>query len=78
MTYMESLQQQKLSRCPEIIRKLAGDETYDICNLNDKPCLIEHGLYECEEWNQIQAEWIEEERTHGIRPPLRIILDNKT
>ena len=43
--------------CPEVRHKRAGDETYDICNLVDKPCLIEHGLYECEYYNQ----FIEEE-----------------
>uniref|UniRef100_A0A6M3LID3 Uncharacterized protein n=1 Tax=viral metagenome TaxID=1070528 RepID=A0A6M3LID3_9ZZZZ len=42
--------------CPHIIRRLAGDETYDICELNTKSCLIEHGLYECEIWNEIQEE----------------------
>lgn len=36
------------NECPYIQRKLAGDETYDICEINTKPCLIEHGLYECE------------------------------
>ncbi len=41
-------------RCPHIIRKRAGDESYDICELNTKACLIEHGLYECEIWNEIQ------------------------
>ena len=33
--------------CPEVRRKRAGDESYDICNLNTKSCLIEHGLYVC-------------------------------
>jgi len=47
-------------RCPHIIRKQAGDESYDICELNTKPCLIEHGLYECEIWEEIKREWAEE------------------
>uniref|UniRef100_A0A6H1ZK89 Uncharacterized protein n=1 Tax=viral metagenome TaxID=1070528 RepID=A0A6H1ZK89_9ZZZZ len=47
---------QKLSTCPHIITKLAGDETYDLCDLNNKHCLIEHGHYECEVRNEIQAE----------------------
>jgi len=34
--------------CPEIRHKRANDEVYDICNLNGKRCLIEHGLYECD------------------------------
>ena len=42
--------------CPYIQRKLAGDETYDICEINGKPCLIEHRLYECEIWNEIRAD----------------------
>ena len=52
-----------MTRCPHIIRKLAGDETYDICELTErpsgrvKPCLIEHGLYECSIWDEIQKEW---------------------
>ena len=36
------------ARCPHVIRKRAGDESYDICELNSKPCLAEHGLYECD------------------------------
>lgn len=58
--YFEALQEQKLSRCPHIIRKLAGDETYDICGLNTKACLIEHGIYECYTWKEIQKEWLKE------------------
>lgn len=38
-------------KCPHVIRMQAGDETYDICELNTKSCLIEHGQYECEEFN---------------------------
>lgn len=44
--------------CPYIQRKRAGDETYDICEINTKSCLIEHGLYECETWNEIRKEEI--------------------
>jgi len=49
-----------MDRCPHIQRKLAGDEAYDICEINTKPCVIEHGLYECETWEEIQKEWAEE------------------
>jgi len=49
------------NRCPHIIRKQAGDESYDICELNTKPCLIEHGLYVCEIWEEIKREWAEED-----------------
>ena len=54
-------------RCPHIIRKQAGDETYDLCELTERPsgriqsCLIEHGLYECETWKEIYNEWREED-----------------
>ena len=53
-------------KCPHIIRKRAGDETYDLCELTERPsgriqpCLIEHGLYECKTWEEIQAAWTKE------------------
>lgn len=47
--------------CPEVRRKRAGDETYDVCNLNSKPCLIEHGLYECNYYNDYLREIAEEQ-----------------
>jgi len=40
-------------RCPYIQRKLAGDETYDICELNGTQCIL-IGLYECEIWKEIK------------------------
>ena len=43
-------------RCPEVIRKQAGDESYDICGLNTKACLIEHGLNECDTYNEFLKE----------------------
>lgn len=46
--------------CPEVRHKRAGDETYDICDLNGKACLIEHGLYECEIYYEFLAK-VEEE-----------------
>ena len=42
--------------CPEVRHKRAGDEAYDICNLNTKSCLIEHGLYECDYYNDYLKE----------------------
>ena len=48
------------NECPHIRRKLANDETYDICELNTKFCLIEHGLYECRIWNIIKKERVAE------------------
>ena len=42
--------------CPYIIRKRAGDESYDICELKGSSCLIEHGHYTCETWEEIKQE----------------------
>lgn len=36
--------------CPHERNKLAGDETFLVCELNDKPCLRETG-YECDTYN---------------------------
>lgn len=47
-------------RCPYNIRRGAGDETYELCDLNHKSCLIEHGIYKCEIWEEIQEEWAKE------------------
>ncbi len=47
-------------RCPYIARRQSGDETYDLCDLNHKACLIEHGLEKCEIWEEIQQEWATE------------------
>lgn len=41
--------------CPHIIRKSAGDETFDFCEINDKFCLKESGS-ECDIYN----EWLKE------------------
>ena len=41
-------------KCPHIRTLRGGDETQDICDLVDKWCLIEHGLYECEIWDEIR------------------------
>lgn len=71
--YMEALKEQKLSRCPNIITRRAGDESYDMCSEADKECLIQHGHYECETWNEIQKEWLEEDRSEKPYPSFRII-----
>ncbi len=40
-------------RCPEVERKQAGDESFDLCGLTrGKPCLIEHGHYECDVYEE--------------------------
>ena len=35
-------------KCPHVIRKRAGDESWDMCELNANSCLKEHGLYKCD------------------------------
>lgn len=57
----KQLEDRRAKECPHIIRRSAGDETYDICELNTKACLIEHGLYKCETWEEIQDEWARKE-----------------
>lgn len=47
-------------RCPYNIRRLAGDETYDLCDLNHQYCIIEHCLYKCDVFEEIKAEWAKE------------------
>ena len=48
-------------RCPHKIRKQAGDESLDFCELTERlsgriqHCLLESGE-ECETWNEIQIE----------------------
>lgn len=42
-------------KCPFIITKPAGDESYDICRFLGERCKIEHGG-ECETWDLIQKE----------------------
>lgn len=48
------------TECPEVRHKRAGDESYDVCDLNGKACLIEHGLYECDYYNEYLEELREE------------------
>jgi len=48
-------------RCPHIKRRVFwhNDKSYDapdLCDLNDKICLLEERL-DCEEWKDIQKEW---------------------
>lgn len=59
-------------RCPHIIRKFAGDESFDFCELTErpsgriKPCLLGSGE-ECETWNEIWREWEAEEAERNAR-----------
>ncbi len=51
---MDDKRLDKLDRCPHIRTLRGGDESMDICELNTKACLIEHGLYECKIWDEIR------------------------
>ena len=46
--------------CPHERNKETGDETFIVCELNDKPCLREAG-YECETYD----EWLEEKESES-------------
>ena len=41
--------------CPNLVKKSAGDETYYLCDINDKFCPMEYG-YNCEYYE----EWLKE------------------
>lgn len=42
--------------CPELVKKLAGDETFYYCKLMECPCMQEYqGM--CDEWDKIKEEW---------------------
>ena len=49
-------------RCPHIRRKSVGDESWDFCDITErpsgriKPCLLESGDI-CTEWEEIKKEW---------------------
>ena len=46
----------EIPRCPYVIRKRAGDESYDICEIETNFCPIEHGLYECSIYDEFLQE----------------------
>ena len=62
----EAIKEQKLSMCQYHRAILADDETADWCYLSDHPCMVAYGDYDCEEWKQVQAEWLKER--HGEKP----------
>jgi len=51
-----------MERCPHMITKRAGDESYDYCELTERPsgriqgCILMSGD-KCEVWGEIQEEW---------------------
>lgn len=44
-----------LEQCPHIKRVFGGDESIDLCEINDKICLLETDML-CETWDEIRAE----------------------
>ena len=58
-----TLEKYKGLECPEVRHRRAGDESYDICDLNTKACLIEHGLYRCDYYESPLAECEHEDTT---------------
>jgi hypothetical protein len=50
-----------MDKCPHIITRQADDESFDFCELVDKPCLLISGDA-CDIWNEIQKEWETEEQ----------------
>lgn len=46
-------------RCPYAHTRLAGDETYEVCEINGKFCLLESGDV-CETYEETLAELAEE------------------
>lgn len=70
--YFEALQEQKLSRCPYHKPRM---DTVDWCKLDEVVCKVEQGDYDCEEWRQIQAEWIKEDRSEKPYPSYRLVKD---
>ena len=58
----KQLEDRRAKECPHIIRKCAGDESWDFCEITEsgsgriKPCLLVSGDT-CEIWEEIQKEW---------------------
>ena len=58
----KQLEDRRAKECPHIIRKSAGDESWDYCELTERPsgriqgCLLVGGDT-CETWEEIQKEW---------------------
>jgi len=46
-------------KCPYAQTKLAGDETYEVCSLNTKLCLLESGLT-CDTYEEAMEELVKE------------------
>ncbi len=72
-----------MDRCPYIISKSAGDESWDYCELTERPsgriqmCLL-MGKDTCDEWEEIKSEdGYEEYERAGVMPGNLDTEDNK-
>lgn len=63
-SYFAALQARKLSRCPYHKSRM---DTVDWCELNEAPCDVALGNYDCEEWRLIQKEWLKEEHEYRAK-----------
>ena len=61
--YFEGLQERKLRLCQYYKGR---PDTVGYCKLDETLCCVERGDLGCEEWKQVQAEWLKEE--HEIKP----------
>ena len=74
MTYMLNLQERKLRRCTYYKPR---PDTVSYCDLEDVPCQVEQGDYNCEEWHQVQADWLKEEHEEKPRRPISLVRDKR-
>jgi len=63
--YFENLQERKLRRCQYHKPRM---DTVSYCKLDESTCRVELGDYDCEEWKEIQAEWLKEEHYEKPKP----------
>ena len=78
--YQEAVKQQKLNKCPYLRKIPNGDEIYCHCDYIDHACQVEYQNEPCEEWEDIQKEWlaeIAEDNIKNEKPKLRIIKEVK-
>ena len=64
-SYFEGLKERKLRRC-QYYKPLPDSVSY--CKLDEVACKVEQGDYDCQEWWEIQAEWLKEEHYEKAKP----------
>lgn len=70
--YLEATRAQRAAECSYHKAKLAGDEIFELCELEGTQCLLAHG-YDCE---TAEKEWLESEHYEKPKQPsYRIIAD---